>query len=62
MSIDDQTKHTRQEIVAHAVRWASNMLVEVTGNHGSILSEEQRQCLKDAAAALSRFQLLPRPK
>lgn len=53
------SKETRQEIVAHAVRWATNMLVEVCGNHGGILTEAQRECLKTATSALSRFQSLP---
>jgi len=52
----------QQEIVAHAARWASNIIVEAVGNHASALSPAQRECLKRATAALSEFQRLPRPE
>lgn len=52
------TDQTRKEIVAHAVRWGRNMLVEVVGNHAKILTPEQRDCLKEATAALGRFEAL----
>jgi hypothetical protein len=48
-----QTNETRREIVRHAARWAANMLVEVVGNHGSVLNEGERTALKMAVHALT---------
>ena len=46
-----------QYVVANAARWANNILCEVINNHGRYLTEGQRDALKEASAALSRFQL-----
>ena len=43
---------TRKEIVLHAVRWATNMLVEVLSNHGAYLYESDRVALKQATLSL----------
>lgn len=51
----------RREIVAHAVRWANNMLVEVIHNHGGVLSMDERNALADATRALNEFQMAEKP-
>lgn len=48
---------TRIEIIAHAARWANNMLNEVQANHGSLLGPKARQALKTAVLALGDFTL-----
>lgn len=50
-----------QHVVACAARWSSNMLAEAVSNHGRCLSTEQREALKAATMALSRFQLAKLP-
>lgn len=50
-----------QHVVTCAARWASNIIVEVVNNHGRYISPEQREALKDASAALGRFQLAKLP-
>lgn len=45
-----------QIVVAEGVRWASNIVVEITSNYGKYLTADQRTALKDASAALARFQ------
>jgi len=47
-----------QHVVASAVRWTNNIICEVVNNHGRYLTEEQRDALKQASSALSRFQIL----
>lgn len=48
-----QDDNTRREIVAHAVRWAQNMLVEVLSSHGSKLEPHVRRGLHAATSALA---------
>jgi len=43
---------TRLEILAHATRWASNMLVEAVGNHGPCLEPETRATFRNATRAI----------
>lgn len=48
------TKSTRQQIVLHAVRWATNMLVEVTSNHvRTAFSSKVADKLRIALSALN---------
>lgn len=56
-SLEDENE-ARREIVAHAVRWGSNMIVEAIGNHGKVLTKEQRECLEEATAALAMYETL----
>jgi len=49
------TENERIAIVDHAVRWASNILVEVQGNHGRSLSHRRSRLLHEATAALAEF-------
>lgn len=51
------TNETKQAIVSNAVRWASNMLVEVLGNYHQILSKEQHDALKRSVSALQDFDM-----
>ena len=51
-----------QHVVTNAARWANNMVTEVLHNYGRYLSTEQRAALKEATAALSRFQLAKLPE
>lgn len=51
------TNETRVEVVAHAARWANNMLNEVQANHGSLLGAKSRKALRDAIVALGDFLL-----
>jgi hypothetical protein len=44
---------TRREIVAHALRWAQNMVVEVISNHSSIFTNGTRDALSAVSRALS---------
>jgi hypothetical protein len=51
------THITRQQIVLHAVRWATNMLVEVTSNHvraafSTKVADKLRIALNDAEQAM----------
>jgi hypothetical protein len=48
---------TRLEVMAHAARWANNMLNEVQANHGVLLGPHARQALKTAVLALGDFLL-----
>jgi hypothetical protein len=43
------------EVAAHAVRWTSNILTEVLGNYGRIVSRHQRDCLRAAIRALAEY-------
>ncbi len=43
---------TREEIVRHAVRWTTNILTEVSGNHAKYLTDYSRDTLKRAIEAL----------
>lgn len=45
----------RQILVENAVRWASNILVEVQSNHGRFLTEPQSEALRRACMALADF-------
>lgn len=54
MNLDN---NIRIELVAQAVRFAKNMIVEVIGNHSRVLSPASQKCLRDATAALSEFEL-----
>ena len=52
-------KRTRMELVLQGVRFASNMLVEMIGNHvreRNGFSEDSRRLLSDAAKYLSDAQ------
>jgi hypothetical protein len=49
------TNETRLEVMAHAARWANNMLNEVQANHGHLLGPKARQALKTAVLALGDF-------
>lgn len=44
---------TRITIVDHAIRWTSNILVEVLGNHGKAIPPSARDALRTAVEALS---------
>ena len=55
------TTETRLEVVENGVRWAGNILADVDQNHARVLSEEQRDALKRAQAALTDFALAKRP-
>ena len=46
-------QETREEIVLHALRWTSNILVEVLSNHGNNLPPKSRSRLRDAVASLA---------
>ena len=48
-------KQHRLAIITHAVRWSNNILVEVLSNHGRVLSDEQRDCIRTATRALGDF-------
>lgn len=43
---------TQTEIVRHGIRWATNILVELSGNYGKHLSETAACQLRVAIAAL----------
>lgn len=43
---------TEKEIVSNAIRWTSNILVEVLSNHGRV-SDEGRAHLKEAIKKLA---------
>ncbi len=45
---------TRTEIIEHALRWATNMVVEVASNHSHVLPEDARRSLRDASRALQQ--------
>lgn len=45
--------NARLEIVAHACRWAMNMLVEVCNNHVSVLDLCTRQELQNACRSIA---------
>lgn len=45
----------RMAMVDVAVRWSSNILIEVVGNHGRVMSNDQRSALKRAVAALAEY-------
>jgi hypothetical protein len=47
------TSSERQTLIAHAVRWCVNILVEVLDNHGKVLPEDQRKTLGEAVVLLS---------
>jgi hypothetical protein len=49
------TPEARVEIVRAAVRWATNILVEVAGNHSRWLTDTQRDAVKRAIEALGDF-------
>jgi hypothetical protein len=56
-SMEDKLRRAkRYAIIEHAVRWTSNILVEVLGNHGKILNDAKRNALKRATDALADFQ------
>jgi hypothetical protein len=46
-------KEIRLAIIEHAVRWTSNILVEVTSNHGTLLGDSTLCLLADAVRLLS---------
>lgn len=48
-------EETRVSLVAAGVRWCSNILIELASDHVRVLSEKQREALKDAISALARF-------
>jgi len=50
-------KDTQVELIAQAVRFAKNMVVEVVGNYSKVLSPDSQNCLRKATAALSEFEL-----
>jgi hypothetical protein len=50
------TPEARVAVIRAAVRWSTNMLVEVMGNHGGHLTDSQRDAVKRALEALSEFQ------
>lgn len=52
---NESVRRMREAIAEHAVRWANNILVEVQGNHGGVLSDERRKCLRTAVNALADF-------
>jgi hypothetical protein len=47
--------NARKAVIDNAVRWCNNILVEVMGNHGRVLSDEQRDCIRTATQALGDF-------
>jgi hypothetical protein len=47
------TLESRLTIVEHAIRWSSNILNEVVGNHGRFIPVEAREHLKQATQELS---------
>jgi protein-tyrosine-phosphatase len=49
------TDDTRREIVREAVRWASNIVIEVTSNHHNVLTPAQREALRRAVKAMADF-------
>ena len=49
------TKAARETAVDHAVRWASNILVEVLSNHGEHLPETKRRHLRAAIQELGEY-------
>lgn len=55
------TTETRLEVVENGVRWAGNILADVVQNRAKVLSDEQRDALKRAQAALTDFVLAKRP-
>jgi uncharacterized protein YbgA (DUF1722 family) len=52
---DAMTEAERIIVVRSAVRWTTNILVEVMGNHSKYLNEEQRSAIKRAIEALGDF-------
>jgi hypothetical protein len=46
------TRETRIEIVKHAVRWTTNILVEVLNNHSLIIPPQARLSIKAAVSSL----------
>lgn len=47
-----ENKDVRIQITEHAIRWATNMLVEVGNNHGGVIPPAARNALRDAIMAL----------
>ncbi len=43
----------RELVVDHAIRWTSNILTEVLGNHARFIRPSTRERLRDAVNALS---------
>lgn len=50
------TPAIRDSICEHAVRWATNILVEVQGNHSRVLRPWRRDALRRAIEELGVFQ------
>jgi hypothetical protein len=46
-------REIRKHLLLHAIRWASNILVEVLANHGKSVSEAGADQLRKAIAALA---------
>jgi hypothetical protein len=47
---------TRYAVLSHGLRWASNILVELMGNHGRWLGARSRHHLKNAISELAEAQ------
>lgn len=53
MAIVEIVKQQRAEIVLHAIRWASNMLIEAFANHSPCIPEDARKSLSQAISDLA---------
>jgi hypothetical protein len=47
------TEETKVELILNAIRWVSNILVEILSNYGSI-NQEGREHLRSAIASLHK--------
>jgi hypothetical protein len=47
----------RLNIIKHAIRWCANILIEVTGNHSQILTEESRQSLRKLTNSIQQVEI-----
>jgi hypothetical protein len=46
---------TRQALIDHAIRWSNNMITEVLGNHGMVLSAKKRAKVRAIIEALGNY-------
>lgn len=51
------SRATQVAILQHAIRWSSNVLVEVSSNHSAALTVNGRQHLHDAIRSLENMRL-----